>query len=168
MRVIIAYKAIRGSVLIVAGLALAIALWLGEGAELHTLALSLREYVTARLAIDIAELILGLSTPSHLALTSLAVGLDGSVGIFEAWLLHRGQRWAIWLVVVASSLLIPWELYELFAHFRLLRVVLLILNVLVVIYLSFQARKHHAAYRLPFPQRVGDVGQGGEKIAESK
>lgn len=147
MKVIIAYKAIRGSVLLVFALVLSIALWQGQAEHLHALALTLREHVTHRLAIETAELLLRLATPDHLALTSLAIGLDGAVGIVEAWLLHRGTRLAIWLVVTATSALIPWEIYELFTHFRPLRVVLLILNILVAIYLGFQASKHVAHRR---------------------
>ena len=147
MRVIIAYKAIRGALLIVASVVLAFALLWGEGEKLHALALSLRDYATHRLAIEAADLLLRVATPGHLVLTTLAIGLDGAVGIVEAWLLHRGRRWAIWLVVMASSALIPWELYELFAHFRFLRVVLLVVNILVVIYLGLQASKHVAHRR---------------------
>ncbi len=172
MRLIIAYKAIRGCVFLLFALGLSIALWRGEAQQLHGLAQSLREYVTHRLAIDTAELLLKLATPDHLALTSLAIGLDGAVGVVEAWLLHRAQRWAIWLVVAASSALVPWEIYELFIHFRLLRVALLILNILVVVYLGFQAQRHVAhgqrgLQRAVF-SAVETVGQGDEKTPESK
>jgi uncharacterized membrane protein (DUF2068 family) len=156
MRLIIAYKASKGAAMLLAGLALSIAVWFGQGEHLHSLAMTLREYVTARLAVETAELLLKIATPSHLALTSLAIALDGTVSIVEAWLLHRGQRWAIWLVVTANSALIPWELYELVAHFRWLRVALLIVNVGVVVYLGRQASRHVArrkAQRSPRPAR---------------
>lgn len=144
MRLIIAYKAIKGAAMLLAGLALSIAVWRGQGEHLHSLAMSLREYVTARLAVETVELFLKIATPGHLAITSLAIALDGTVSIVEAWLLHRGKRWAIWLVVTANSALIPWELYELVAHFRWLRVVLLIVNIAVVLYLGRQASRHVA------------------------
>ncbi len=142
LKVIIVYKAIKGGVLMLLGLGLSIAVWVGHVDGLHALAMSLRENVTARLAVDLAELLLKISTPAHLQLTSLAIALDGAVGIVESWLLHRQKRWAIALVVVASSALVPWEIYELIAHFRILRLVLLVLNVAVVLYLFSQTRRH--------------------------
>ena len=112
-----------------------VALWRGEGVHLHALAESLRAWVTSRIAVETAELLLNVATPGHLALTSLALGIDGTVGVAEAWLLHRGQRWAVWLVIVVSSAPIPWEVYELFTHFGALRLILLIVNAAVVTYL---------------------------------
>lgn len=145
LRTIIAYKAIKGAIELALGLALGIALWLGEGQRLHQLALTLREDVTARVAVETAELFLRLSTPGHLAISALAVGLDGVVGGVEALLLHHRKRWAVWVVVIASSVLIPWEVFELISHFRVLRLVLLILNVAVVVYLGRQASRHLGA-----------------------
>jgi uncharacterized membrane protein (DUF2068 family) len=144
MQLIIAYKAIRGALLMLIALAMSIAVSRGQGHIFHGWATALRESVSHRLAVEAAEFLLSVATPSHLALTSLALGLDGAVGIVEAWLLNRGTRLAIWLVVCATSVLIPWELYELVAHFRPLRVVILIVNVVVVLYLGFQANKHVA------------------------
>ena len=144
MQLIIAWKVLKGCVLLMAGVALTLALWRGQGAALHAFALSLREQVTARLAIELAEAFVRAATPGYLSLTSVALGLNGTVILVEAWLLHRGTRLAIWVVVLTSSVLIPWELYEVFAHFRILRVVLLVLNVVVVTYLGLQASKHVA------------------------
>lgn len=142
LRVIITYKATKGSLQLVAGLVLIGALLLGRGESLHAMAVTLREDVTARLAVEVADALLSLAKPNHLVIASVAIALDGVVGLVEAWLLHRRKTWALWLVVAASSVLVPWEVYELVAHFRAMRVVLLVLNLVVIGYLSLQARRH--------------------------
>ena len=144
MKLIIAYKAVKGIVLLLAGLVFTIALWRGHGGVIHGLAQSIRDHLTSRLAIEAADGFVSFLTPGHLALSSLALGLDGAVTIAEAWLLHRGTRLAIWLVVIASSSLIPWEAYEVVRHFHPARLVLLVVNVAVVLYLGRQAGKHVA------------------------
>ena len=152
MKAIIAYKVIKGGVMVLFALASTLALIAGQGAHLHAFALSLHENVTSRFAIETSDLLLRFATPGRLALTTLAVGLDGIVTSIEAWLLHRGTRWAILLVVCASSALIPWEIYELIRAFSIPRLALLLANVLVVIYLGWQSSKHVAhrqAERLP-------------------
>ena len=45
------------------------------------------------------------------------------------------QRWAEWLTVVSTAGLIPIEIYELVKEFNAVKVVVLIVNVLIVIYL---------------------------------
>ena len=157
MRMIIAYKIAKGCLMLLAGLVFTIALWRGQADHLHAFALSLREHVTARLAIEASEFLLRVATPGRLALTSIAIGADGAITFVEAWLLHRRTRLAIWLVVIASSSLIPWELYELVFHFRILRLVLLVFNVVVVIYLGLQASRHVAHRRALTVQRRAEA-----------
>jgi uncharacterized membrane protein (DUF2068 family) len=54
----------------------------------------------------------------------------------EAYGLHRRLRWAEWLTVIATSLLIPFELYEVWHRFTPIRVGVLVLNVAIVWYLA--------------------------------
>jgi uncharacterized membrane protein (DUF2068 family) len=61
--------------------------------------------------------------------------LSESVGLF--W----GKQWAEWLTVIATGLLIPWELYEVFEHFTAVRLGLLAANVLIVVVLICILRK---------------------------
>lgn len=74
--------------------------------------------------------------------TLLAVGLvgyallEGTEGIGLA--LRR--RWAEYLTVIATGLLIPYEVYEVFHHVTLFKVGALLLNVAVVAYLAWRKR----------------------------
>jgi len=58
------------------------------------------------------------------------------LNLAEAYGLHRRLRWAEWLTVAATGLLIPFELYEVWHRFTPDRVGVLLLNVAIVIYLA--------------------------------
>ena len=64
-------------------------------------------------------------------------------GIEGVGLLAR-RRWAEYLTVVSTCLLLPVEVYEVVAHFTVVRVVVLILNLLIVAYLVWQLRATRA------------------------
>lgn len=74
--------------------------------------------------------------------TLLALGiivyalLEGTEGVG----LYLKRRWAEYLTVVATGLLIPFEVWEVLHRQTLLRVGGLILNVAVVIYLAYRKR----------------------------
>ncbi len=108
---------------------------------------------------------LGLAPDNHLIHRVIAAitGIDRSrlraiqAGTFFYAILHLiegiglflERDWAGYLVVIASSSLIPIELYEIVRKQNLPRVILLILNVGIVIYLIVELRKHRAARATP-------------------
>jgi uncharacterized membrane protein (DUF2068 family) len=55
------------------------------------------------------------------------------------------RDWAGYLVVFATGSLIPFEIYEIFQKLSLPRIAILIVNIGIVVYLTIQLRKHHAA-----------------------
>jgi len=102
---------------------------------------------------------LGLDPHNHV-IHSVFSGLTGAdrkhlraieAGTFFYALLHmiegigliRGHDWAGYLVVIATSSLIPFEIYEIARKTSLLRISLLVLNVGIVIYLIATLRKEH-------------------------
>ncbi|MFQ5736376.1 MAG: DUF2127 domain-containing protein [Thermodesulfobacteriota bacterium] len=60
----------------------------------------------------------------------------GLGNIVEAWGLHRRYRWAEWLTVIATSALVPYELYHVVTGFSILKLTILVINVLIVYYLA--------------------------------
>jgi uncharacterized membrane protein (DUF2068 family) len=50
--------------------------------------------------------------------------------------------WAAYLTVVSTSLLLPFELYEVFEQVSVLRVGVLLLNLVIVLYLISQLKRH--------------------------
>lgn len=55
------------------------------------------------------------------------------------------KRWAEYLTVVATSVFVPWEVYELFLHFTLIKLAVFIVNLLIIGYLVWIIRgsRHH-------------------------
>ena len=83
------------------------------------------------------------------ALQPHSVWLAGLVSLsYAGLLLAEGiglwleYTWAAYLTVVSTSLLIPFELYEIFEQVSILRVGVLILNVIIVLYLIRQLKRH--------------------------
>ena len=58
--------------------------------------------------------------------------------------LWRGKSWAEWLTVVATSLPIPLEIFEVWRHISVLRVGALVLNVIVVALVAWHLRQKQA------------------------
>jgi uncharacterized membrane protein (DUF2068 family) len=59
-------------------------------------------------------------------------------GIGLAW----GKRWAEYFTIIATSSFIPLEIYEIFRHTNVTKVVVLLINVAVVWYLVLELRRH--------------------------
>ncbi len=58
-----------------------------------------------------------------------------AVMLLEAWGLHRRRIWAEWLTVIVTGSLIPFEIHHLVVHPSLGKVLTLVANVAIVIYL---------------------------------
>jgi uncharacterized membrane protein (DUF2068 family) len=70
---------------------------------------------------------------------AMAYGLLEMVEGVGLWL---RKRWAEWLTVIATSLLVPFEIYELIHRPSLLKATGLTVNILIVIYLVRVVRRH--------------------------
>ncbi len=55
--------------------------------------------------------------------------------------LALGKRWAEYFTIIATSSFIPLEIYEIFHHANITKVVVLLINVAVVWYLAFELRR---------------------------
>lgn len=75
-------------------------------------------------------------------LRELSVGTFTYSGVFlcEGLGLAYGKRWAEWLTIATTALPMPLEAYEIYVHFTLPRVLVLIVNVVVVGYLIVELR----------------------------
>jgi uncharacterized membrane protein (DUF2068 family) len=120
---------------------------------------------------------LGLDPHNHVihTLISRLTGIDRAhlrairVGTFFYALLHLvegiglilGKDWAGYLVIVATSSLIPFEIYEIVRRTNLLRVSLFVLNVGIVIYLIVTLRREHQARRGPSREPPAGVADHG-------
>jgi uncharacterized membrane protein (DUF2068 family) len=147
VRIIAAYKLIKGA------LQLACALGIELGLHFHVLdrvrgvVVALRRHVTSAWSTHAAEFLLSFATPRHLQYLALALVLDGALGLVEGVALRRNLAWATWLVVITTSVPLPFEAYELFHRARVGRLILLLVN-LALVALLVRARLRRSAARL--------------------
>jgi uncharacterized membrane protein (DUF2068 family) len=142
IKVIIVERIVKAIVLIALAIGLLVA---GEKGLLATWA----SYAQDQLNLDaddgvIAQLLLRLllliGTFNHV--TVLAIGaivyalLEGTEGVGLA----MRRRWAEYLTVIATGILIPYEAYEVIHHLTLFKVGALLLNLAVVGYLAYRKR----------------------------
>lgn len=131
LRVIIIWKVIKGSLL----LAVAVSAIVLRHHDLHEMAVDAVRW----LGIDPAGPRMGKVLANLIGVSPMKIGIGaGVVAIVmfvEAWGLHRRRVWAEWMTVIVTSSLIPVEIYHLARHPSLGKVITLIANVAIVMYL---------------------------------
>jgi uncharacterized membrane protein (DUF2068 family) len=147
VRLIVTYKLVKAALWLVLVAVFTVAVLGGGAEELHEFALGLRRHGVSAWSIRMANLLATATTRGHLALTAVALGLDGVLSLIEGWSLWRGYTWGPWLVVIATGSLIPFELFELIRAVHLGRVVILCVNIAIVGYLGRRALAERAAAR---------------------
>ena len=78
--------------------------------------------------------------PPHVTVVALAVILYAALEATEGVGLAMRRRWAEYLTVLATGVLIPFELTEVVAKPTLFRVGALLVNVAIVVYLAWRKR----------------------------
>jgi uncharacterized membrane protein (DUF2068 family) len=145
LQLILAYKITRAAV---SGLGSVVALWcvaLGLSASLHRAAQAVHDHAASALSIWASEQLLSAVRPGHLAIVGMALAVDAAVLTLESWSLWRGESWGAWLVVIATGMLLPFELAALIAHPAAGRLALLAINAAVVSWLLRHAVRLHRA-----------------------
>ena len=120
----------------------------GSSVHLHGMASRLREHVTAAWSVYVADAVVSVTERRHLAVATSALFLDGVTTTLEWYALSRGQPWGEWLVVVAMSVLIPFEVLAFVHEHHTGRFIVLVGNVVIVLYLARHAWKRHVARRV--------------------
>jgi uncharacterized membrane protein (DUF2068 family) len=140
---------------------LSLALGLGLLQLLHADVREMLEPIVRGLRLDpenrvIHRLILGLANIDRRRLELIEAGtfVYGILHLVEGIGILRGKRWGGWLIIAATSSLVPLECYELARRFKTTRLLVLILNLVLVAYLirsrdqlSVGPRKNRAARR---------------------
>lgn len=131
---IIAFKAVKTIALTAVGVALLTVRHADPVDVLLRLALDVHLPLTSRVLDRLLMLVgdLTVSRETALAITAFAYAiLMGSEGVS----LYLRKPWSRWFTIIASSSLIPFELYEIARAIRPTRVLVLLANLAIVIYL---------------------------------
>ena len=113
--------------------------WLATWAEYaqDQLNLSAGNGIIVELLLRVLVFIGNFSHVNVVAIAAIAYALlEGTEGVGLA----MRRRWAEYLTVIATGLLIPYELYEVIRHATLFKVGALLLNLAVVGYLAYRKR----------------------------
>jgi uncharacterized membrane protein (DUF2068 family) len=147
VRLIILYKTVKGCLGLAACCTLFVLLATHETAPLEALGGALRHHFAGAWSVALARLVLSAVEPKHLVLVATALGFDGVLTLVEGWALHHGHWWGPWLVVVATSSLLPFEIVALVRHLHLGRLIVFCVNVAIVAYLVRHALSRRKALR---------------------
>ncbi len=80
-------------------------------------------------------------TPAHMKELGVGAFLYGMLFAVEGAGLWLGKKWAEYLTLLATASLLPFELYELSRKASITRVVVLVLNLIIVLYLARLVRR---------------------------
>jgi uncharacterized membrane protein (DUF2068 family) len=86
---------------------------------------------------------------THLHMVAAALAVDAASSLLEGWAVCRHKAWAPWLIVIATGGLIPIELVLVFERPSAGRIVVLIINAAIVVYMVQSRRVPDAATARP-------------------
>ncbi|MEP6484050.1 MAG: DUF2127 domain-containing protein [Rudaea sp.] len=81
------------------------------------------------------------TTPRRFIVVGIAACAYAALFTVEGFGLWNGKPWAEYLTIIATASLIPFELWELFHHSTPSKIIVLVVNVAIVIYLIFLLRR---------------------------
>ena len=140
LRLIIAYKLARAALSLGVAAALAGFVSTGNSHVLRHWADDLRHHIASHSASVLAQHLAAAVNPHDLRLAATALTLDGLLVLFEGWALWRGYPWGAWLVVLSTAALLPIEVVGLWHDPRIGRLILLLGNLAVALYLLRRVR----------------------------
>jgi uncharacterized membrane protein (DUF2068 family) len=147
VRAIAVYKLVKAAVESLLAAAVTVLMATGWVQWARELAMAIKEHLVHHWSIRLAELALQSLTGKRLYWVVAALVGDAIVSGIEGWALARGYGWAQWLVVAATSLLLPLELSELARKTTIGRLLLFATNLAITLYLLRRAMKeHHRAH----------------------
>ncbi|WP_437324745.1 DUF2127 domain-containing protein [Sorangium sp. So ce381] len=142
VRVIIVYKLAKSALQIVLAIAIFVLASSGLAARAHAFAVTLGRESASAWSAALMDVLSKATTPHGAHVVSAALAADSLLSFIEGSSLRHGYRWAPWLVVGATASLVPFEIMDLVRHgWRLTRIVILVINIVIVAYLSRRARR---------------------------
>jgi uncharacterized membrane protein (DUF2068 family) len=131
---IVVFKALKATTLTAVGIALLATRQADPVDLLIQLALSVHLPLSSELFDRALTFATHLTVGRQTALAFTAFGYAALMGT-EGIGLYLRKPWARWFTIIATGSLVPIEVYEIVQEIRLLRIIILVINVAVVIYL---------------------------------
>ena len=135
LQLIIFYKTCMG----IAELVFSLALW----RHLDETMVSVLTGVALRLDLNMNSQVVGWALRQAEAFgenfvlgTVVVLSTFSVLNLVEAFGLHLRRRWAEWMTVIGTGVLIPYEFYLMVSNFSVLKLLVLIINSLIVYYLA--------------------------------
>ena len=151
LAVIAMFKVVKGVLLLLLGLGL-LKLVHAEIATLFSLLIeALHLNADSRIIHALVLKVDALQPQSVLLAGLVSLGYAGML-LVEGIGLWLEFTWAAYLTVVSTSLLLPFELYEVIERVSILRVGVLLLNLVIVLYIVSQLRRHTLRARTHLPR----------------
>jgi uncharacterized membrane protein (DUF2068 family) len=147
LEAIIDYKLIKAVGEAALGFVLLVFLMRGPEAGAATLAQFVIDHISRAWALQAATAIVKTGTTTHLEIATAGAFGDAVLSAVEGLALRAGYWWGPWLVVVATGSLLPWEVVEAVRRPGWLRIVILLINVAVVLYLLRDVVRQRRARR---------------------
>jgi uncharacterized membrane protein (DUF2068 family) len=138
--VIITYKLVKAGLWFVLAATILVMMQMGLGDRLLGLAQHLRLHAHPW-SLKLADLAVKASSRRSLWRIVFALVADGSLTLVEGWSLLHGRWWGPWLVVVATSSLLPFEVLALVRHPHVVRAIIFLVNLAIVAYLARKAAR---------------------------
>ena len=141
LALIAVFKLVKGALLLLVGVGL-LKLMHAEIATLFSrLIEALHLNADSRIIHALILKVDALQPHSVLVVALVSLGYAGML-LLEGVGLWLERSWAAYLTVISTSLLLPFELYEVIDRMSILRVGVLLLNLVIVLYLVRQLKQH--------------------------
>ena len=139
LRLIAVFKLLKTILLIVTGVCVFKLMLVGDGLLYHwvsVLGLNPDGFYVEQAVNKAASI-----PPDKLKLLGTGSFVYAALFLTEGVGLWMQKRWAEWFTIIITASLIPLEIYEIFRHTTISRIVVLIINVAVLVYLILRVRK---------------------------
>jgi uncharacterized membrane protein (DUF2068 family) len=150
LAVIAVFKVVKGLLLLLVGLGLLRLMHAEIATQFSLLIEALHLNADSRIIHALVLKVDALQPHTVLVAGLVSLGYAGLL-LLEGIGLWLERSWAAYLTVISTSLLLPFELYEVIDRVSTLRVGVLILNLVIVLYLVSQLKRHALRSRAPVP-----------------
>ena len=135
------FKLVKGALLLILGLGLLKLMHADIATLFSRLIETLHLNADSRIIHALILKVDALQPHSVLVAALVSLGYAGML-LLEGTGLWLERSWAAYLTVISTSLLLPFELYEVIDRVSMIRVGVLVLNLVIVLYLLIQLKKH--------------------------